>query len=111
MCFFFEKTSPPHLAVSHKKYIASSRILLFTNFLSAFLGGVFFNLLKISTVVVQVDKICFSNFVDLLRLADLPRLKLQPSVASTRIFLQTSGGAPCSLLIMVIPERIFRNLN
>jgi hypothetical protein len=37
----------------------------------------------------------FSNFVDLIFLANLPRLILQPSVASTRTFLRFFARAPC----------------
>jgi hypothetical protein len=40
--------------------------------------------------VTQVDKICFTNFVDLTRLAHLPWLILQPSVASTMITYESS---------------------
>jgi hypothetical protein len=39
---------------------------------------------------MQVDKICFPNFVDLVRLEDLPWLILQLSVASTMIIYESS---------------------
>jgi hypothetical protein len=103
--FFLEKTSPsPTLPFCmktrrqvHESYYSRISSASFRRNLRQFL--------KISTVVVQVDKICFSNFVDLPRSADLPRLKLQPSVASTKIFLRLSDGAPCPFLTMMIPEK------
>jgi hypothetical protein len=39
---------------------------------------------------MQVDKICFTNFVDLTRLTHLPWLILQPLVASTTIIYESS---------------------
>jgi hypothetical protein len=39
---------------------------------------------------MQVDKICFTNFVDLAHLAHLPWLISQPSVASTMIIYESS---------------------
>jgi hypothetical protein len=45
---------------------------------------------EITSKVMQVDKICFTNFVDLTRLAHLPWLMLQPSVASTMIIYESS---------------------
>jgi hypothetical protein len=46
---------------------------------------------------MQVGKICFMNFVDLTRLAHLPWLILQPSVASTVIIYESLLKAPCLL--------------
>jgi hypothetical protein len=45
---------------------------------------------EITSKVTQVDKICFTNFVDLTRLAHLPWLILQPTVASTMIIYGSS---------------------
>jgi hypothetical protein len=39
---------------------------------------------------MQVDKICFTNFVDLIHLAHLPWLISQHSVASTMIICESS---------------------
>jgi hypothetical protein len=48
-----------------------------------------FSNFEITSKVTQVDKICFTNFVDLTRLAHLPRLMLQPLVASTMIIYES----------------------
>jgi hypothetical protein len=45
---------------------------------------------EITSKVMQVNKICFTNFVDLSRLAHLPWLILQPLVASTMIIYESS---------------------
>jgi hypothetical protein len=45
---------------------------------------------EIISNVMQVDKICFTNFVDLTRLTHLPWLILQPLVASTMIIYESS---------------------
>jgi hypothetical protein len=50
----------------------------------------FFTNFEIVSNGMQVDKICFANFVDLTRLAQLPWLILQPSVASTMIIYESS---------------------
>jgi hypothetical protein len=47
----------------------------------------------------------FSNLVDLFRLADLPRLILQPSVASTKIFYNFSARASCSFLATMLSQK------
>jgi hypothetical protein len=48
--------------------------------------------------------------VDLIRLVDLPRLILQPSVASTKIFYDFSTRAPFCFLTMMLSQRTFQHL-
>jgi hypothetical protein len=86
--FSWKNVTLPHLAVLHENLKASWRSLLFEYFDRAYFQK------KSSLVFENFNRRCasrrnlFSNFVDLIRLANLPWLILQPSVASTMIFYE-----------------------
>jgi hypothetical protein len=89
ICFFLEKTSPsPTLSVCIKTLrkawkTCCSRISTEYTFKNNIFSRTFENFWS---NVAQVDKICFRILWTWSFLANLPRLILQPSVASTKIF-------------------------
>jgi hypothetical protein len=73
----------PHLAVLHAKFrgsLISLMLFLFHDFFANYFAN-----FEITTNVMQVDKICFTNFVDFACSAHFPGLILQLSVASTTL--------------------------
>jgi hypothetical protein len=89
--FFLRKNiTLPHLAILHEKILRQNEEVGVLSYCFAHRNVCeFFANFEISRDVTQVDKICFTNFVDLAHLAHLPWLISQPSVASTMIIYES----------------------
>jgi hypothetical protein len=84
--FFEKKRHPP--PPCHFACKISWQFVIWTFSSSVLFHELFVNLFanfEITGILTYVNKICFANFVDFARLAHLPGLILQPSVASTTL--------------------------